>query len=85
MKMNPNYTRPQPDELVKSKTGYNGFFETPSSEHQIKDNGVEPTETEEKDLLICCPTVPGFGLEDKMWCMVVSLLQCGSCQSNPLR
>lgn len=91
MKMNPNYTRPQPDELVKSKTDNDGFFEIfsePSSERgldQIKDNGVEPTKIEEKDLLICCPTIPGFGLGDKMWCIVVSLLWCGSFQSNPLR
>jgi hypothetical protein len=26
-----------------------------------------PGEMKEEDLLICCPTVPGFGLGDKFW------------------
>lgn len=79
-KMNPNYTRPQPDELVKRKTDDNGFFEIfpePTSERtfdQIKDNGVEPTKIEEYDLLLCYPSVPEFGLGDKLWRMIVSLL-----------
>ena len=71
-KMNPNYTRPQPNELVKKKTDNEGYFEiSPESSSEgsldrIKGNGVEPTEIVEKDLLICCPTVPGFGLGDKL-------------------
>jgi len=79
-KMNPNYTRPQPDELVEKKTGKDGCFEIFSesssqrSLDQIKDNGLEPTKIDDKDLLICCPTVPGFGLGDKLWRMIVSLL-----------
>jgi len=89
-KMNPNYIRPQPNELVKKKTGndlYIEFSSESSSEgslDRIKGNGVEPANIEEKDLLICCPTVPGFGLGDKLWSMIVSLLLCGSCHSNPL-
>ncbi len=89
-KMNPNYTRPQPIELVKKKTNNDGYFEIfseSSSERtldQIKGNGVEPTKIEENDLLICCPTVPGFGLGDKSWRMIVSLLSCCDCQTNPL-
>jgi hypothetical protein len=88
-KMNPNYTRPQPNELVKKKTDNDGFFEIFSESSskrtldQIKDNGVEPTEIEETDLLICCPTVPGFSLGDKLWRTIVSLLWCSSCQTNP--
>ena len=87
-KMNPNYIRPQPNKLVKKKTENNGFiefFSESSSEgslDRIQGNGVETTNVEEKDLLICCPTVPGFGLGDKMWSMIVSLLWCGSCHSN---
>lgn len=79
-KMNPNYTRPQPIELIKKKTDSDGWaemFSESSNEgsfDRIKGNGVEPTDIEEKDLLICCPTVPGFGLEHKLWSMVVSLL-----------
>jgi hypothetical protein len=84
-KMNPNYTRPQPNELAKKETdnkGFIEFFSESSSEgslDRIKGNGVEPTHIEEKDLLICCPTIPGFGLGDKLWSMIVSLPWCGSC------
>ena len=68
-KMNPNYIRPQPDELVKKKADDDDYFENfpESSRGQVKDNGVEPTRIEEDDLLICCPTVPGFSLGDKLW------------------
>jgi len=70
-KMNRNYTRSQPYELVRKKMDNDGFFDAfskSSSERtfdQIKGNGVEPTKLEENDLLICCPTVTGFGLGDK--------------------
>ncbi|KAL9129214.1 MAG: hypothetical protein Q9217_002283 [Psora testacea] len=72
-KMNPNYTRPQPNELAKKKRDNDEWaemFSESSSEgslDRIKGNDVEPTKIEEKDLLICCPTVPGFGLGDKLW------------------
>lgn len=89
-KMNPNYTRPQPHELVRKKMNNDGFFDAfseSSSEgnlDQIKGNGMEPTKLEENDLLICCPTVTGFGLGDKMWRMMVSLLWCDYSQTDPL-
>ena len=78
-KMNPNYTRPEPNELAGTKAENDLYFEISSesssegSLDRIKGNGVEPTKIEEKDLLICCPTVPGFGLRDKLWSMIVSL------------
>ena len=52
-KMNPNYARPQPKELVKKRTeddGYLKMYLEPSKKRtldQIKDNGMEPTEIEE--------------------------------------
>ncbi len=76
-KMNPNYARPQPGELVKKRTeddGYLEMYSEPSKKRtldQIKDNGVEPTQIEENKLLICCPTIPGFGLGDKLWSMIL--------------
>ena len=78
-KMNPNYTRPQPYELVKKKTDDDVFelFSDSSSERnldQIKDSGVKLTKIKDNDLLICCPTVPGFSLGDKLWRMIVSFL-----------
>ena len=77
-KMNPNYTRSQPNELVKEKTDHDGWaemFSESSNEgslDRIKGNGVEPTHIKESDLLICCPTVPGFGLGDKLWSINLS-------------
>ena len=78
-KMNPNYTRPQPNELTKNKTDNDSRFElfsessSEGSLHQIQGNGVELTQLKGNDLLICCPTVPGFDLGDKLWCMTLSL------------
>ena len=79
-KMNPNYTRPQPHELVEKKKDNDGWaemFSESSSEgslDRVKGNGVETTNIEENDLLICCPTVPGFGLGDKLWSTNVPLI-----------
>lgn len=73
--MNPNYVRPQSEELVKIWTdndGYLAMYPESSSKRtldQIKDNGVEPTKIEENKPLICCPTVQVFGLGDELWCM----------------
>ena len=44
----------------------------------------QPTQLEEKDLLICSPTVPGFALEDGLWGILVSLLHYGDCQADLL-
>ena len=33
----------------------------------VKSDDVEPVELKEGDLLICCPTVPGFSFGEKMW------------------
>ena len=51
------------------------MFSESSSEgslDRVKSNGVESIRLEENDLLICCPTVPGFGLGDKLWSMILS-------------
>ena len=75
-KMNPSYPRPQPDELARKKEDDDdGWFSEPASERtldEIKDNGTEPDRLSDDDLLICCPTVPGFSLGDKLWRIVIS-------------
>lgn len=75
-KINPSYPRPQPDELARKKADNdNGWFSEPSSERtldQIKDNGTEPTRLGDNNLLIYYPTVPGFSLGDKVWCIIIS-------------
>lgn len=86
MKTNPNYTRPRPDALGNKKTD-DDILSEPSNERspdQVKDNGVETAKFEEKEFLICCPTVPGFSLGDKMWSMVVSLLRYSCSYINPM-
>ena len=48
-KMNPNYARPQPEELVKKRTEGDEYLDMYSESSKkrtldhIKDNGIEPT------------------------------------------
>ena len=77
-KMNPKYSRPQPDELVKKTdddrwAGILGSSSEGRSLNRIKGNGVELTNIKENDLLICYPTVLGFGLRDKLWSIILPL------------
>lgn len=53
-KMNPNYTKPQPNELLRNETERNRYFEyysessSEGSPDRIKGNGVEPTNRGER-------------------------------------
>jgi hypothetical protein len=51
-------------------------FSTESSDgppsRQVKAVGIEPIQLEDDELLICCPTVPGFSLNNKLWDEVLS-------------
>jgi hypothetical protein len=40
---------------------------SPTSPDQPEGSVVGQAETTDELLLICCPTVPGFSLKDKMW------------------
>ena len=72
-KMNPNYSRPQPHELA-DEDGWAKMFSDPSSERSLdRVQGIQLANVEENDLLICCPTVPGFGLGDKLWSTILTL------------
>jgi hypothetical protein len=72
-KINPNYSRPRVSEVEDTKSenyGYFDLFEIISDapiSRQIKNTDLDPTEMGDRDLLICCPTAPGFSLEDKIW------------------
>lgn len=87
-KINPNYTRPQSNKLLRNKTKRNRYFEyyskssSEESPNRIKGNNVKSTNIEEKDLFICCSIVSGFSLEDKLWSIIVFLLCYDSCPSN---
>jgi len=66
-KMNPNYSRPRADlaATVWDRHRLPPGYEPPRD--QVKSDDVEPVELKEGDLLICCPTVPGFSFGEKMW------------------
>jgi len=51
------------------------FFDLASetSPDQLEGSVVEQAETTEEYLLICCPTVPGFSLKDKLWGKILLL------------
>ncbi|KAF8847949.1 hypothetical protein BDZ45DRAFT_811180 [Acephala macrosclerotiorum] len=66
-KMNPNYTRPRSN-LARASPG-SGQAPPPGGppgRDRVND-GVEPADLTEDDFLICCPTVPGFSLDEKLW------------------
>ena len=68
---NPNYSRPRIEERADTRSDESTIlYSEPSSEtkiDQVKSTDLEPTEMQERDLLICCPTVPGFSLGLKTW------------------
>jgi hypothetical protein len=70
-KVNPNYSRPRITEPAEPemKLATDGDFifcqvEEPADEIQSSKGLADITEN---DLLICCPTVLGFSLNDKIW------------------
>jgi len=72
-KINPNYFRPYIIEPVKQKStdiGYLFWGQGRLQNHVGRGHQLwkQPTELKENELVICCPTVPGFGFGDKLWC-----------------
>ncbi|PVH68430.1 P-loop containing nucleoside triphosphate hydrolase protein [Cadophora sp. DSE1049] len=59
-KMNPNYTRPRAN-LAGTR------WVSPPRSGQVKCDDIELFELKEDELLICCATVPGFSLDEKLW------------------
>ena len=72
-KVNPNYSRLRITERagLKINAAIDGYFTFSQSGSDLDDpiqsygKGLE--EMTEDDLLICCPTVLGFSLNDKRW------------------
>jgi len=69
---NPNYSRPSIKESNRGPQGpppsyfdLDGISEDGSS--PAKDDGMDPSEVQGDDLLICSPTVPGFSLGNSRW------------------
>ena len=63
-------------------TSFDLASETPPD--QPEGSVVEQAETTDECLLICCPTVPGFSLKDKMWGKILLLLVAEGGQADPL-
>jgi hypothetical protein len=76
-KINPNYSRPRIIEPVKQESiDLDHFFwgtkdDSKTKQDEVTSNGLEPAELKENELVICCPTVPGFSFGDKLWCNIV--------------
>ena len=77
-KMKPDYSRPHVSKTENTTSGrlelwsqYSfGSIENWSDQHpsgSIKRTDVELAAMKEDDLLVCCPTVPGFSLNEKIW------------------
>jgi hypothetical protein len=70
--MNPNYSRPCIIEAAKQNSLdsilFGGDDSSTNKTNKITSSGKEPTELEEHELIICCPTIPGFSFGDKLWC-----------------
>ncbi len=70
-KINSNYTRSQPHELIKKKMNNDKYFDafwksfSERALNQIKSNEAKSIKLEENDLLIYCSIVIDFDLEDK--------------------
>jgi hypothetical protein len=90
-KVNPNYSKPRITDPVESELELSGLefaedgifiFGQPESEpaDQIQSCGKELARMNEDDLLICCPTVLGFSLNDKIWGEILHV--CASVQTN---
>ena len=73
-KMNLNYSQPCIIEPAKQNSLndtyilFRGDDNSTNKRDKITSSKKEPTELEEHELIICCPTVPGFSFGDKLWC-----------------
>jgi hypothetical protein len=71
----PRVTVPADKEWVWDSSGewhLSSEFSSGPPLRQVKSIGIEPVELKEDELLICCPTVPGFSLGDKLWGEILS-------------
>ena len=67
--MNPNYSRPRADlagNRVRNASSHQGG-PPPLLPKPVQSEDIEPAELTEEDLLSCCPTVLGFGFDEKLW------------------
>ncbi|ERF75562.1 hypothetical protein EPUS_08974 [Endocarpon pusillum Z07020] len=68
--MNPNYARPKVDgssSAIGCIDFFGGSSTSTDSTEKVRYADLEANELELTDLLVCCPTVPGFSFTDKLW------------------
>ena len=64
--MNPNYRRP----CIEENKSRSAFFDMDDAKEQsniINGRSSKAAELAPDELLICCPTIPGFSLDSKQW------------------
>ena len=68
-KVNPNYARPQVNEMARSSSS-DGFFIlfSDTEADEVKSNGLDAETMNEDDLMICSQTVYGWSFGNKRWC-----------------
>jgi hypothetical protein len=77
-KVNPNYARPQVNELARSSSS-DGFWTlwSDTEADEVKSNGLDTETMSEDDLMICSQTVYGWSFGNKRWCKPLSALLDG--------
>ena len=67
--INPNYTRPHGIETRKPESSLLDMRKKESTLSTVTVTSIprKASELKEEELLICCPTVPGFSFGDKLW------------------
>lgn len=68
-KVNPNYARPQVNELARSSSS-DGFWIlwSDTEADEVKSNGLDTETMSKDDLMICSQTVYGWSFGNKRWC-----------------
>ncbi|KAL9629437.1 MAG: hypothetical protein Q9164_006881 [Protoblastenia rupestris] len=67
-KVNPNYARPQVNELARPSSSDGIYILWSDTEaDEVKSNGLDTTTISEEDLMICSQTVYGWSFGNKRW------------------
>ena len=68
-KLNPNYARPQVNELARSSSSDGLWILWSDTEaDEVKSNGLDAETMSKDDLMICSQTVCGWSFGNKCWC-----------------
>ena len=72
-KVNPNYARPQVNELARTSSSNSIYILWSDTEaDEVKSSGLDTKNISEDDLMICSQTVYGWSFGNKRWCKPTS-------------